>query len=325
MSLQEQVDRFLDSGRAQAAADLIARRLSRRDGEAAFVLAGWHMVGFLVPRNISRARSLFRQAHEWGHHPATRVFAALLGSGAGNLPRDWPGSLRLLSSSGKSDPLLAEQLRLIAAMPVDELGNPLEPPQRTLLAAEPRIVVFRQFLSPEECAAVIATARDSLRPAMVVSPRTGKLIRDPVRDSQAIAFPFMDESPFLHVINRRIAAATSTTPEQGEPVQVLHYRPGQQYRLHSDALPDAANQRILTFLVYLNDDYTGGETHFPAGDLSIRCASGDAICFANVTADGQPDPVMRHAGMPVISGEKFLLSRWIRNRPLDLGLANQPW
>ena len=75
---------------------------------------------------------------------------------------------------------------------------------------------------------------------------------------------------------------------------------------------------MLTLLVYLNDGYDGGETEFPDLGLRVRGAPGDALLFASVDAAGAPCPAARHAGLPVRSGEKFLLSKWIRAAPLDL-------
>jgi prolyl 4-hydroxylase len=67
-------------------------------------------------------------------------------------------------------------------------------------------------------------------------------------------------------------------------------------------------------LVYLNDDYEGGETDFPELGLRIRGAAGTGLLFANAMADGRPDPRMRHAGLPVQRGSKLVASRWIRAR-----------
>jgi prolyl 4-hydroxylase len=102
---------------------------------------------------------------------------------------------------------------------------------------------------------------------------------------------------------------------QGEPLQLLRYRAGGEYRAHMDALPPAEpNQRILTVLVYLTDDYDGGETSFPRTGLAFRGRTGDALLFRNVAADGSPDQLALHAGMPVTRGEKLIASRWIRER-----------
>jgi prolyl 4-hydroxylase len=129
----------------------------------------------------------------------------------------------------------------------------------------------------------------------------------------------MAESPAVHALNRRLAAASDTRVEQGEPLQVLRYSPGQEYRPHLDAIADVDNQRILTFLVYLNDDYVGGETEFLATGLKVKGAKGDGLLFRNADTAARPDPRAKHAGLPVDSGEKYLASRWIRERPIQLG------
>ena len=75
---------------------------------------------------------------------------------------------------------------------------------------------------------------------------------------------------------------------------------------------------MITLLVALSDDYDGGEMLFPAIDLAWRGHVGEALLFRNVDAAGALDPAARHAGCPVRRGTKFLLSRWIREHPLDL-------
>jgi prolyl 4-hydroxylase len=180
------------------------------------------------------------------------------------------------------------------------------------------ITLFSGFCTAAECAYLIATAEPLLTPSVVVDPRTGAHRPDRIRTSDTAFFPIVDENPAIHAINRRIAAASGTAPEQGEPLQVLRYAPGQEYRMHSDALPPAPglNQRILTFLIYLNDDYDGGATAFETTGLALRPRAGDAVLFRNTTRDGRMDARMRHAGQPVTKGVKYLASRWIRARPL---------
>lgn len=121
----------------------------------------------------------------------------------------------------------------------------------------------------------------------------------------------------MHRINRRIAATSGTALAAGEILHVLAYSPGQQYRLHSDAIPGEANQRTHTLLVWLNDAYEGGATVFPALDIAVRGAPGDALLFENLTAAGKPDERTRHAGLPVKSGRKWLATRWIRRTPVS--------
>jgi prolyl 4-hydroxylase len=118
----------------------------------------------------------------------------------------------------------------------------------------------------------------------------------------------------VHALVRRIAAASATRVEQGEPLQVLRYRPGQQYRSHLDAVPVQGNRRILTMIVYLNDGYEGGETRFVKTGLSVRGRKGDGLLFRNTLPDGRPDPMSEHAGLPVTAGTKLIASRWIWER-----------
>jgi len=140
-----------------------------------------------------------------------------------------------------------------------------------------------------------------------------------VRKSDVAAFPLALETPAVRALNRRIAAASGTDVAQGEPLQIISYKPGQQYKPHVDTIAGADNQRILTMLVYLNDGFAGGETQFLPDGPIVRGNKGDAILFRNVTADGRPDPASRHAGLAVTAGRKLIASRWIRARPIDLG------
>jgi hypothetical protein len=68
--------------------------------------------------------------------------------------------------------------------------------------------------------------------------------------------------------------------------------------------------------VYLNDVQEGGETVFPDRDVTVRPKRGRAVMFRNLLADGSPDVHSLHAGMPVLAGEKWLATSWIRTRPL---------
>ena len=162
-------------------------------------------------------------------------------------------------------------------------------------------------------------AADLLEPSSIVDPHTGRARPDPVRTSDAAVIGPVRENLVIRALNLRIAAASGTAVEQGEALAVLRYSPGQRYHPHHDALPGAANQRLWTMLVYLNQGYGGGETVFPATGLSVRGRSGDGLLFRNCGAEGGIDAMARHAGQPVTAGTKWLCTRWIRQRPID------PW
>jgi prolyl 4-hydroxylase len=272
--------------------------------------------GKLRAGDPAAARDLFRRAAEAGDRKAASIYVNLLAAGIGG-PRDWQRALRLLARLAPGSLRAAAALAMIGRMRIDEEGDPLEVPNGVLLSRTPAITRFEALFTPEECAWLTASARPMLAPSVVVDPRTGTQRPDPLRSAEAVGFTAPLENPAVHALNRRIAAASGTAAEQGEPLQVLRYVPGGEYREHLDAIPGFANQRVQTMLVWLSDGFEGGGTQFPAASLVLRGAPGDAILFTNVRGDGRPDPTARHAGLPVLAGEKLLASRWIRARAFD--------
>jgi prolyl 4-hydroxylase len=272
--------------------------------------------GRLRAGDPAAARELFRRAAAGGERKAATIYANLLAAGVGG-PRDWPRALLLLDGLARGSARAAGERALIAGMALDAEGDPLSLPEAEPVSQRPHILRFRGLLSASECAWLIAAAAPMLAPAVVIDPATGEQRPDPLRTARAVGFTAPLENPGVHALNRRLAAAAGTAPEQGEPLQVLHYAPGGEYRPHLDAIPGFANQRVMTMLVWLNDGYQGGETRFPDADLTLRGAAGDAILFRNTLADGRPDSLSCHAGLPVARGEKWLASRWMRARPFD--------
>jgi hypothetical protein len=74
-------------------------------------------------------------------------------------------------------------------------------------------------------------------------------------------------------------------------------------------------QRPLTFLIYLNDDFEGGETHFTEIGRRFRGSAGGALYFHNLSGDGSPNPLSFHEGAPPARGTKWLMSQFIRDKP----------
>jgi prolyl 4-hydroxylase len=275
------------------------------------------LAGGGVPRDLASARDLFRRAGGAGRKDAAVIYANFVASGVG-APPDWQGGMSLLRGLAEIDRRCRTQLERIEAMALTPEGDPMTRPEGETVCETPHITRFGAFFTPAECAYLAAAARPMLEPSVVVDAATGRQIRDPVRTSDGIGFTWPLENPTIHALNRRIAAASGTAVAQGEPLQVLRYRPGDQYRTHFDAIPGFANQRILTMIVWLNEDYQGGETWFATPGLSLRGEAGDAILFRNTGPDGRRDPDAAHAGLPVRAGEKLIASRWIREREFEL-------
>jgi prolyl 4-hydroxylase len=126
-----------------------------------------------------------------------------------------------------------------------------------------------------------------------------RFVEDLIRRSDKAGFPIVSEWPFVRAINLRIATATRTAVECGEPLQILRYGSSQEYRPHFDAIAGMENPRVLTALAWLNDDYAGGDTQFDDLNLSERGRAGDLLVFANTRPDETPDPRTLHSGAPI--------------------------
>lgn len=222
--------------------------------------------------------------------------------------------LRILARSGRRS---REELAIVEQMELTDQGDPVYVPAGEVIGEAPHLTWFPSLLNKAECDYLAQAAAPMLEPSVVVDARTGRQVADPVRTSESVGFTLPLENPAVHAINRRIAAASKTAVDQGEPLQVLRYRPGQQYKPHFDAIPGFANQRLLTMLVWLNEDYEGGETLFMKTGTKLKGRTGDALLFRNADKSGRRDDSAGHAGLPVTSGEKLIASRWIRQRRFE--------
>jgi prolyl 4-hydroxylase len=314
MSIEAAVQAALSRRDVKEAHRLLADAADNGDALAAFELGRWFLSGQILARDLAASRGWFGKAAAAGHSRSQLIYAALLGNGVGG-PQDWQGAIDQLGLASANTSQAANEIRLLRAMAIDGHGDPKSIPTREAVSESPAVYWVHELFSPAECQALVELATPFLNASVVVDPATGQMRADPIRTSEAAMFPWIDETPFIHALNRRIAAASGTTVEQGEPLQVLRYSPGQEYRSHSDALTNADNQRIMTALVYLNDGFEGGETNFPVPGLKLKGRIGDALFFRNVDAVGRPDTRATHAGLPVTNGQKWLASRWIRERP----------
>lgn len=187
------------------------------------------------------------------------------------------------------------------------------------LVQSPEVILYRQALAPEICEYVIAHSASRLGPSLVYDPAAARMIRDPLRSSATASLSPIDLDLALIAINRLTAQAAGCDEECGEFLSVLNYTPGQQYRPHFDTVPpgpdfDRNGQRSTTALLFLNDDYAGGETHFTEIDLKLRGGRGDILVFTSLSPSGDIDRASRHAGLAVTEGAKWIAAKWFRTK-----------
>lgn len=266
----------------------------------------------LFAHDLEAARELFGRAGAAGRHDAAVIHCNLTASGG-----QWSAGLDLLRALAASDRRCRRELEVVEAMDLDSDGDPLTVPQGELIESSPHLTWFERLFSAAECRYLAEAAAPMLEPSVVVDRATGRQVRDPRRISDGVGFTWPLENPAVHALNRRIAAASGTRVEQGEPLQVLRYRPGGEYKPHFDAIPSFSNQRILTMIVWLNEGYEGGETLFMKTGRKLKGGVGDALLFRNALDDGRRDDSAAHAGLPVTKGEKLIASRWIRARRFE--------
>ena len=278
--------------------------------------------------------ALIDSAFEAGDGEAAAVLATLEAMGAGR-PQSWARAFHYLAiAAERGSPRARAQLRTLARSDSNDwqaLRAGLDitaltaPPPRRPVSERPRLRIFEGFASAEECDWAMMVARDRLQPARVWDPVTGEGRSDPNRTNRALELKLSEMDVVLQLLRARISAAANLPLPVFEPAQIMHYRPGEEFRPHHDFLdPRQAGhgaelarfgQRIATFLLYLNDDFDGGETVFPNAGFRYRGRKGDALLFANVDAATRaPDPLTLHAGMPPTHGEKWIFSQWIRDR-----------
>jgi prolyl 4-hydroxylase len=309
-----QAQALLAAGRRAEAILLVNRLAAQGDPDGLFFLALWRWRGDVVPQDLAQARDLFRRASEAGHDDSAALYTNLLASGIAG-PAAWPDALKRLRGEARRNPSRKRMLSLIDKMKLTARGAPVSVPAARRLSDSPDVVLVPRLFSTAECDHLVQAVQADFRPSFVVSLQTGQEERDPVRTSDGAVVHWLIEDPAIHALHLRLAAASGTSAEQGEPLQILRYRPGQEYRTHRDAVPGFENQRVVTALVYLNEGYEGGETCFVRTGLKVKGKKGDALIFRNTLPDGRSDPASEHAGLPVTKGTKLLASRWIRERP----------
>jgi prolyl 4-hydroxylase len=310
-SLQQAID-LINAGRIDEGVHMLRTVASTRDPEAMYLLARLTWSGNMVPQDPLRGRLLFEYSAGLGHGAANVLVTNLLATGIAGR-REWKAAVARLEVEGGKLPDRMAAFRLIQAMDLDPNGDPRSIPEAERLSDAPDARIFRGLMTAEECSYLIKTAEPLFQPSMIYDD-SGQEVRDTIRTSDGAGIYWLIEDPAIHALNRRVAKATGSSYDQGEPLQVLRYVPGQEYRPHFDFLEGVDNRRPWTALIYLNEDYEGGATRFIKTGLEVRGNTGDVLVFGNGGPDGKRDPLSQHAGLPVTAGTKYLATRWIRER-----------
>lgn len=183
----------------------------------------------------------------------------------------------------------------------------------------PMVVVLGGLLADEECDELVASARPRMGRSETVRLGDGQSEVNAARTSSGMFFE-RGETALIARIEERMAKLLNWPVDHGEGLQVLHYRPGAEYKPHHDYFDPAApgtaavlkrgGQRVGTLVVYLNTPEGGGATTFPDVGLEVEPIKGNAVFFSY----DRPHPMTLtlHAGAPVTAGDKWVATKWLR-------------
>jgi prolyl 4-hydroxylase len=338
-------------GRHDEAINELATAAQSRDVEATTRLAKRIIVGDRAPRLRRQGIGLLGDAVNLGGAEAAARLAVVHASGV-VAPPDWRAALRLLMLAAQRgwDSARA-QLDVLASMAGDGPAAPqsepssqapagrspgslldearlrdlLVPAAASVLHDDPRIAVLPSFVSAAVCDWLIDRARPRLERARVYDVRRQADVVDDSRTNSFAVFNAMEADLVQLMVQARMAVSCGQPVSHMEASTVLHYGVGETIGNHYDfvdpALPGYVEEirtrghRVVTFLVYLNTDYEGGETVFPRLGVSHRGQTCEGLYFVNTLPDGQPNLRTLHNGRPPTRGEKWVFSQFVRNRP----------
>ena len=190
-------------------------------------------------------------------------------------------------------------------------------------AERPMLAVLNDVISADECAQLIALAKPRLKPSTVVDPATGRDVVTGTRSSYGMFFR-LQENALVARLDLRISEVMNLPLENGEGLQILYYPAGAQSTPHYDFLvpSNAANQaslarsgqRVSTMVAYLNDVEAGGATIFPQAGWAVSPQCGNAVYFEYCNQHNQLDHASLHASAPIERGEKWVATKWMRQR-----------
>lgn len=130
------------------------------------------------------------------------------------------------------------------------------------------------------------------------------------------------KNPIYENLNNKICDFLEIEKEKGEIMQAQKYCIGQEFKLHNDYFVKndeynkeylkSGGQRTYTFMIYLNNVKEGGYTQFPLINLNLKPIKCTAIIWNNLDKDNNENIYSKHCGMPIIDGEKIIITKWFR-------------
>lgn len=115
--------------------------------------------------------------------------------------------------------------------------------------------------------------------------------------------------------------------ENAENVRITRYFPNQSFNDRFDSCCDdtlkcrefmnRGGPRRISMIIYLTDDYTGGETYFQNIGLKFKPKKGDAVVFYPMDPKtNKCHPALSYSGLPIDYGVKWIINIWFREQKI---------
>lgn len=176
-----------------------------------------------------------------------------------------------------------------------------------------RVEMLDGFASKAECAELISYCeRIGFRRSMIAQASTATVENIVSRRNRSSCSAILADrhEPLLSKLYDKTASLERIDTKAIELIQCVRYKRGQQFVPHIDAgvhLP-----RRTTYLLYLNDNFDGGETYFPLLGHTVTPKAGSCLRFPSSDAEGRLLWQSEHGGLPVTGGTKYALNIWVQ-------------
>lgn len=286
-----------------------------RDFGAALDLYDQAIAGGSVPASYSKAELLYKSEH--GPQCEDEMRRLLRSAAqAGFAPARHAASY-IAAQSGKAG------FDLPSSVPLYPTGQDIK---RTEYNADPAVVMFDSVLTANDCAYLISLSRPYLTHSDVINPDSQQDgMTSNVRTSSGTYLPFELVDIIGRYIELKIVVAVGEDLQKSEPMSILRYAPSEYYEPHYDyfdprlgvtaGLLEDGGQRIASAVTYLAVPDAGGGTSFPDLEITVPPTLGATLWFRNCDANSNIDPRSLHAGDTVAQGEKWVVTKWFRERP----------
>ncbi len=333
------------AGRHSEAVDWLVAGVRKNDVEAITRLGKRLLIGDHAPYLPREGVRFLADARDRGGAEAAAISAVCAATGAGGAQPDMPLAWRnLVVSADRGWQPAQDQLRVLGGVdpapwwsirsdtpdappraPGSKPSGWSNPPTAADVHTNPLIRSHARFIEPQMAQWVIERARSRLTRAMVYDAASRETTTHATRTNTSTSFNLLETDLVCVLLQWRMAACLGLPFRHFEALTVLHYDTGEEATEHFDFVdPNVPNyeqhlrargQRVVTFLVYLNDDYDGGATEFPRLGVSHKGHAGEGFFFVNAFADGRPDVRTLHAGRAPTRGEKWIVSQFVKNQP----------